>query len=73
MGNGFAARFECSVGSEIRGGLMRDLELHLSDKLITPWGGMPLIKRMLDHLGFEQELADASLPQPCSNRGYRPE
>ncbi len=52
---------------------MRDLELHLSDKLITPWGGMPLIKRMLDHLGFEQELADASLPQPCSNRGYRPE
>ena len=52
---------------------MRDFELQFSDKLITPWGGMALIKRMLDHLGFDQALAGAGLPQSDSNRAYRPE
>ena len=52
---------------------MRDFELQFSDKLITPWGGMALIKRMLDHLGFDHALSAADLPQPGSNRGYRPE
>ncbi len=52
---------------------MRDFELQFSDKLITPWGGMALIKRMLDHIGFDRALASAGLPQPGSNRGYRPE
>ena len=31
------------------------------------------MKRMLDHLGFEAALAGCGLPQPGSNRGYRPE
>ena len=52
---------------------MRDFELQFSDKLITPWGGMALVKRMLDHIGFDRALSDAGLPQPGSNRGYRPE
>lgn len=52
---------------------MRDFELQFSDKLITPWGGMALIKRMLDHIGFDRALSQAGLPQPGSNRGYRPE
>lgn len=52
---------------------MRDFELQFSDKLITPWGGMALVKRMLDHLGFDRALSGAGLPQPGSNRGYRPE
>ena len=52
---------------------MRDFELQFSDKLITPWGGMALVKRMLDHIGFDQALSDAGLPQPGSNRGYRSE
>ena len=52
---------------------MRDFELQFSDKLVTPWGGMALIKRMLDHLGFDRALLTAGLPQPGSNRGYRPE
>ena len=52
---------------------MRDFELQFSDKLITPWGGMALIKRMLDHLDFDRALLAAGLPQPGSNRGYRPE
>jgi hypothetical protein len=34
---------------------------------------MGVMKRMLDHLGFDAALAAAGLPKPGSNRGYRPE
>ena len=50
-----------------------NFELRFTDKEITPWGGMALMKRMLDHLGFEQALKQAGLPAPGSNRGYAPE
>lgn len=49
-----------------------DFELRFTDKEITPWGGMALMKRMLEHIGFEQALDRAGLPQPGSNRGYAP-
>ena len=29
-----------------------DFELRLMEKEMTAWGGMSLMKRMLDHLGF---------------------
>lgn len=48
-------------------------ELQFTDKEITAWGGMGLMKRMLDHLDFDAALRDCGLPQPGSNRGYRPE
>ena len=32
-------------------------ELRFTDKEITAWGGMALMKQMLDHLGFDQALA----------------
>jgi hypothetical protein len=47
--------------------------LRFTDKEITPWGGMGLMKRLLDHVGFEEALKQCGLPQPQSNRGYRPE
>lgn len=50
-----------------------EFDLCFTDKEITAWGGMGIMKRMLDHLGFEPVLAAAGLPQPRSNRGYRPE
>ena len=52
---------------------MREFERRFTDKEITAWGGMGLMKRMLDHLRFDAALAAAALPQPGSNRGYRPE
>ena len=52
---------------------MRNFELQFSDKLITPWSGIALVKRMLDHIGFDRALSDAGLPQPGTNRCYRPE
>ena len=48
-------------------------ELRFTDKEITAWGGMALMKQMLDHLGFDAALAGCGLPQPGSNRGYKPE
>jgi len=50
-----------------------ELSLGFTDKQITPWAGMALIKRMLDHIGWESALKRAQLPQPGSNRGYAPE
>ncbi len=32
-----------------------------------------MLKRMLDHLKFDEASLDYGLPQPASNRGYRPE
>jgi len=48
-------------------------ELQFSDKEISAWGGMGLMKRMLDHLGFDDALRASGLPPPGSNRGYAPE
>ena len=51
---------------------MSDFELSFSDKNITPWGGMSLMKRMLDRMGFAAALEGCGLPTPASNRGYAP-
>lgn len=50
-----------------------DVELRFTDNEITAWGGMGIMKRLLDHLGFDRALIACGLPQPGSNRGYRPE
>ena len=41
-----------------------DFDLRFSDKEITAWGGMAIMKRMLDRLGFDATLTAAGLPQP---------
>ncbi len=38
-------------------------ELRFTDQEITAWGGMGLMKRMLDHLHFDQALQESGLPQ----------
>ena len=38
-------------------GKSMEFELRFTDKEITAWGGMALMKRMLDHLGFDTALA----------------
>jgi hypothetical protein len=50
-----------------------ELKIAFTDKEITPWGGMVLLKNMLDQIGFA-EVVDTcpSLPGPGSNRGYSP-
>lgn len=48
------------------------IKIEFTDKEITPWGGIVLLKRMLDKIGFERVLSDIDLPQPGSNSGYSP-
>ena len=45
-------------------------ELAFTDQEITLWGGMVIMKRVLDHLQFEQALKTVQLPPKQSNRGY---
>jgi hypothetical protein len=40
---------------------------------VTAWGGLTLLKRMLDGMGFQAALQNWDLPQPGPNRGYAPE
>jgi hypothetical protein len=47
-------------------------KLRFTDKEITAWGGMGLMKRMLDRIGFQSAVESCELPQPGSNRGYAP-
>lgn len=41
-----------------------ELLLGFTDKQITPWAGMVLLKRMLDHIGWNEAVLRAQLPQP---------
>jgi hypothetical protein len=49
-----------------------DYQLRFTDREMTPWGGISLMQRMLEHMGFEAALGQCGLPLPGSNRGYSP-
>lgn len=42
------------------------------DREVTAWGGLALLKQMLDSMGFAPAVERWNLPQPGSNRGYAP-
>ena len=48
-------------------------DLKLTSREVTAWGGLALLKRMLDGMEFKEALQSWQLPQPGSNRGCRPE
>ena len=48
-------------------------DLKFTSREVTAWGGLALLKRMLDGLDFKSALRGLGLPQPGSNRGYAPE
>lgn len=49
-----------------------NLPIEYSDKAVTPFGGMSLMKRFVDQVGIRVFLRDLDLPRPGSNRGYDP-
>ena len=50
-----------------------ELEISYTDKEITPWGGMVLLKQMLQKVGLKKVIEECpDLPMPKSNRGYAP-
>ena len=48
-------------------------DLKFTSREVTAWGGLALLKRMLDGMGLHEAMQSWQLPQPGSNRGYRPE
>lgn len=51
---------------------MVNLPIEYSDKPVTPFGGMSLMKRFVDQTGIRDYLCSLDLPLPGSNRGYDP-
>lgn len=52
--------------------LTRNIPWEFTDKLVTPWGGMRMMKEFLDRIKIREMLLASGLPQPGSNRGYDP-
>ena len=50
---------------------MQDLVLHYCEKLVSPLGGMALMKKMLNKIGIKAHLGSVRLPFAGSNRGYQ--
>ncbi len=51
---------------------MVNLPIEYSNKKVTPFGGMSLMKRFVDQTGIRDYLSALNLPEPCSNAGYDP-
>ncbi|MBK7706110.1 MAG: transposase [Acidobacteria bacterium] len=48
-----------------------EFEISYTNKEITPWGGLALVKQMLGKMGFREMVGrNPDLPRPGSNRGY---
>jgi hypothetical protein len=43
-----------------------------SDREVTAWGGLALMKQMLDRLQFREAFSRFGVPEASSNRGYPP-
>lgn len=52
--------------------MVNNLPIEYSDKQVTPFGGMSLMKRFVDQLGIRTFMRELPLPLPGSNRGYDP-
>lgn len=51
---------------------MVNLPIEYSNKQVTPFGGMSLMKRFIDQTGITDKLSILDLPCPSSNQGYNP-
>ena len=49
-----------------------ELKIEYTDKELTPWGGMVLLKKLIERTGINEELGHLRLPLQGSNRGYDP-
>lgn len=47
-----------------------DFQIEFTDKEVTPWAGILMLKKMLDRMGFDECLDALPLPTQGSNRGY---
>lgn len=50
--------------------MVENISFEYTDRAVTAWGGMRLMKELLDKTGIRDKMKELSLPQPGSNRGY---
>ncbi len=48
------------------------IDWEYSDRPVSPFGGMRIMRDLMDQIGFDGILGAVDLPQPQSNRGYNP-
>jgi hypothetical protein len=48
-------------------------DIQFIEQELTSWGGVAILKKMIDKSGFSSFLKSLSLPKQGSNRGYPPE
>lgn len=51
---------------------MNDIRIEFTDKEITPWGGMVLMKKLIEKTGINELLSSLPLPCQASNRRFKP-
>lgn len=50
-----------------------EIEIKYTNKEVSPWGGLVLLRQMLERMEFREVVKGSSdLPRPGSNRGYAP-
>jgi hypothetical protein len=50
-----------------------EIKIGFTDKEICPWGGMSLMKKVVDKSKIIEKLQETKLPESGSNRGYKAE
>lgn len=50
--------------------MVNEIQVEFTDKQVTAWGGMKLMKDMLDSIGIKKFMKTLDLPEKGSNRGY---
>ena len=50
----------------------KGLRIEYSDKEISAWGGMKLMKDLVETTGIKEYINTLDIPKPGSNRGYNP-
>jgi hypothetical protein len=50
--------------------MVKELQIEFTDKKVTAWGGMKLMKDMLDSICIKELMGSLELPAKGSNRGY---
>jgi hypothetical protein len=48
----------------------KEIRVEFTDQKVTAWGGMKLMKDMLDSIGIKEFMGGLNLPEKGSNRGY---
>src|ERR1039457_3698925 len=50
--------------------MVKEIQVEFTDKKVTAWGGMKLMKDMVDSIGIKEFMSGLDLPEKGSNRGY---